>query len=591
MKLYSYDVWDTLIKRNCHPTYTIQLSIYFLLLNSRIILNYNELYLNVMKTERILYSEKKQYDLGTVIIDELYKINPSLSIADYSNLKKTWEKIYFKIEKSVTYPNREVIDMLHNDNGYKIYISDFYTNKNFLDSLLSHHHITLDDGYVSLDLNASKYTGTIYSMVRNNVNEKIKYTSWIHTGDNKLSDIVEAKKQGINVRYIKNKYKKIKTKYYSDSEKVAIIMAGFCKFLNEQASNNNVNKIFFFTREGIFFKDLFDIFHNNMLFIDKKNITSQLLPVSRISTLALRLSPDKEYLGFSDAVIQYGNGLSSFLSFFNLLELESEFEKKYETIDQLLENPDTFDYNLLFDAISSKKKSAELFLKENNIDTDSIIVDIGWRGSIQDNIKNIPSNKIKAGCYLGLSKYLDGQNSKGKVSYIFDQNSSFIKYNDKALGFWEMLFNGPGGSVIGYLDGIPEHKINEQEEKNLLSVLKFQKQIKYDFKKIICNINKGKLDFLSIDSLSKEYYYEISKKPSSFLADLYINTIHNESYGLGKFKINSVNIKMQSLAKSFFSNSQRKAISDSISSNGWRESLIYSSETSLITKLAALIIK
>lgn len=539
----------------------------------------------------MLYSEKKQYDLGTIIIDELYKINPSLSIVDYSNLKRTWEKIYFEIEKSVTYPNKEVIDMLNNDSGYKIYISDFYTNKYFLDSLLNYHHITLDDGYVSLDLNASKYTGTIYSIVRNNINEKIKYTSWTHTGDNKHSDIIEAKKQGINVRYIKNKHKNIKAKYYSDSEKVAIIMVGFSKFLTEQAINNNVNKIFFFTREGIFFKDLFDIFHNNILLIDKKKITSQLLPVSRISTLALRLSPDKKYLGFSDAVMQYGNSLSSFLSFFNLVALENEFKNKYETIDQLLENSDTVDYNLLLDTISSKKKSAELFLKKNNIDTDSIIVDIGWRGSIQDNIQNISSNKIKTGCYLGLSRYLDGQNSKGKVSYIFDQNTAFTKYNDKALGFWEMLFNGPGGSVIGYLDGIPEHKINEQEEKNLSSVLTFQKKVKHDFKKIISNINTGELDFLSIDSLSKKYYYEISKKPSSFLADLYINTIHNESYGLGKFKLNSVNINIQSLVKSFFSDSQRKAISDSISSNGWRESLIYSSETSLITKLAALIIK
>ncbi|HIA7242143.1 TPA: hypothetical protein ACWR4E_005391, partial [Escherichia coli] len=142
-----------------------------------------------------------------------------------------------------------------------------------------------------------------------------------------------AKRAGAQVRLIKSKKKKInKLKIKNDYERLAFIILSFSLFILKTSRKKKCNKIYFFTREGVFFKKNFDLLLNQIPNIFP-SITTEILPISRVASLALKFNESDEFLGFNDALTQYGYGVSTFLSFFHLDDCYSELTTKYHDVN------------------------------------------------------------------------------------------------------------------------------------------------------------------------------------------------------------------------------------------------------------------
>ncbi|HIE4215322.1 TPA: hypothetical protein ACXM5D_000823 [Proteus mirabilis] len=595
--LYSYDIWDTILKRHCAPKDTIRISVYIFLLYYGITQYINDILNNMFQKENEYFNKNEEYYIFDLLYQEVKKIKHlDFTNIDKKQLKKIWDNIYINVEKKSTFPNKKILELINKDKGEKIYISDFYIEKKLLDDILSHHNIYFSNGFVSCDENKNKYSGDLYEKIKNLYHTNS--INWIHTGDNKISDIKIARSLKIKTRYVNsfnlsNKIKKLLPikKQHNDIENLSFILIGFSKFILEECKKNKVNDIYFFTREGVTFKRFFDLFLNEISsnFNINFNIKTHIVYVSRTATIPLRLDINDSYLGFKDAILQYGNDTSTFLSFFNLSKKLAHLSEKYKKIEDLLKNEK--DKKILIELISNKKDLAiNYLLSIGFFEKNKLIVDIGWRGSIQDNISCI-DKKIKLGCYLGLFEFFQHQNKAKKEGYIFNNNTNKENIFHKGVDFWETIFNAKGGSVTSYVNNIPKKKINKDEELFLNEIINVQEMIYNEAKHQLHDIMKNKLSLLDIDNHAKFAYKKISTKPSSYLADLYLSSLQNESYGLNSFKRKYINITMKSLIKSFFSKKEKESISNLIKNNGWRESILYSKSTSLSTKLSALIIK
>jgi hypothetical protein len=91
------------------------------------------------------------------------------------------------------------------------------------------------------------------------------------------------------------------------------------------------------------------------------------------------------------------------------------------------------------------------------------IVDVGWRGTIHDNIALLYPNIHFTGVYLGLQKFLNDQPSNTS-KFAFGPNLNhqleYPHFLDSVAPI-EMITNSPSGSVTGY---------EEKMENSLLSV-------------------------------------------------------------------------------------------------------------------------
>jgi len=98
-------------------------------------------------------------------------------------------------------------------------------------------------------------------------------------------------------------------------------------------------------------------------------------------------------------------------------------------------------------------------------------VDIGWRGSIQDNLARLLPNINSFGAYLGIIKYINTQASHvEKAAYLFDLNKQIMSQNTlRDSNSFELICNCRTGSVVGYERHAPYRPITVEvtEEQQL----------------------------------------------------------------------------------------------------------------------------
>lgn len=585
--IYTYDIWDTILKRYCLPSYTLEISLYWLLLYLGKPEKHKEVYEKIKAQESDFFNRKEEYFIESIIVRTL--IDNDL-MDGFSNKIVTdmWGQIYYFVEANCTYKNKEVIKLIESDYGDKLFISDFYTDSDFIKKLLHHHQVEVLDGVTSAEYGASKHAGSLYEKI-----ELLKQRKWIHTGDNELADITMAKRAGADVRLIKSQKKKEvnKFKIKNDYERLAFIVLSFSLFILKTARKEKCNKIYFFTREGVFFKKIFDLLLSQIPNI-VPSLTTEILPISRVASLALKFNESDDFLGFNDALTQYGYGVSTFLSFFHLDEYYSELTIKYHDVKELLSHRNDPLVKELIKSIDDKKKRTENFLASIEFDSEpSIIVDIGWRGSIQDNLMSRKSNRIRHGCYLGLFDFYPGQSSLNKSSVIFNNNEFNQKWTMKGVAFMETVFNALDGSVVDYVNNQPKRKENEVEMKNSKQLIVMQDAIVEEFMNLSLMLKEGKLNINDIEILAIESYKKIVTNPSQEIADFYVGSIQNESFGLNDFIYKEFNITVIDFFQSLISKRKRNEIRIKLHRNGWRESILKSSKVSLSAKLCSLLIR
>ncbi len=101
----------------------------------------------------------------------------------------------------------------------------------------------------------------------------------------------------------------------------------------------------------------------------------------------------------------------------------------------------------------------------------AFIVDIGWRGTIQDNLAFIYPDVAIDGCYLGLQKFFNAQpDNTRKYGYIADMNNEEEHVMLQHVMPYEMLCFGTGGSAVGYQRDnsgrmVPEYQCDSEEDR------------------------------------------------------------------------------------------------------------------------------
>ncbi len=316
-------------------------------------------------------------------------------------------------------------------------------------------------------------------------------------------------------------------------ESYSYLLYDFAKWLIDEQIRLGNDTIYFCTREGEFFKEVVDS-------INTTSLKTVLLEVSRMSTFAASLeNPSIE--SFMRLWKQYTQTMESFFKTidFPIQKVDEILRKYHLTGNTLIQIEDdairsffsdkTFE-NLLTEHIMKKKNELLKYLKSIGIRQEMetlVIVDIGWRGSIQDNLAYLLNDVDIYGYYFGLEEFINQQplNTK-KVGYLnqFSWGLKFITY----VPIWEMLFNSPNGSVISYqLDPL---KVNKKIKKaeNLI----FEKCTKYIQQGILTKMKSYQnveQDPKKILKILKKIYLHPNKK----LTAMYFTLVHNEEFGKG----------------------------------------------------------
>lgn len=295
--LYSFDIFDTLITRRTAIPKGIFAIIQEKLKNNKQYCNLpsniiNNFYILRTNAEMYLRKLKSLDDVLEVTIEQIYDFlakNYALS----QDEKKMLLNLELETEIANIIPITENINLLKEiiNNGKRVVlISDMYLPSDFIRSILCKFDSVFNDIkiYCSSDILKTKSSRLLYEYVKDV--ENIEYSKWIHFGDNKVTDIKNAKSLGIDtvflnkckleeyekyvlkrneadmfVQYTIGTAKNARLFYGNNNEKkeLGISLAGpmlfpYVYWLVEQCERRNIDRLYFVARDGYVLKMMTD---------------------------------------------------------------------------------------------------------------------------------------------------------------------------------------------------------------------------------------------------------------------------------------------------------------------------------------------
>ncbi len=466
IKCLFLDFFGTVVQRNCDPEEIKYLWAKRLAFNLNFLIDENRLLILRKKSEQavIKRSENGEFnflELSTEIYSRLISLIP-----EFKN-KYNVEEFYslsHKIEIGSEYDSQnyigetiELINICHS-NGIRInIISDFYLSKDDIEIFLKKDDIykKIDNIFVSCDHRISKRNGELYNYACKQLG--FSASQCIMVGDNPISDIKNAESFGIKGFLMNtcdgiNQRKNIKNKIVSISKKnlkgegrytnYCFLLYLYIERLYKILIFEGITDIFFLSREGEFLKKLFDLYLKNR---NDKNIRTHYLYVSRKSTYpatlknldeekfdllrkfkAISVEDFLDNIGMSSALNELNlnkyDTTSPIIDFFNskeFLELiaREDFQKLYES--------SRIKYNTLF-----KKYCLQTGFVSNNI---IAIADVGWAGTMQDNICKALNGIDCVGLYVGLVNGAVQNSNSRKKGLVFSETP----LDSKDLKIWK----------------------------------------------------------------------------------------------------------------------------------------------------------
>lgn len=527
-----------------------------------------------MLNKGIVLREYSFYELMQSVYGKIFFMHGS--DVSFHSFYQISSELELELEKEYGYVDAETktaIEFFCSRKIKVVVVSDTYFSGDQIRNLLDKFGVIgIDDIYASSDYGEGKYSGKLYDKVLEGLNAEPGNILMI--GDNRKSDIACAKAKGFRTYYKKwNVYPKaftfegVKEELFSLAKKrkkyayenYAFALFYFIDKLYLKIKMDRVVDILFLAREGEFLKELFDEYLKN---IGDNNIRTHYFYTSRISSFAAGLrSLDEET--FEGLFNKYGD--LSILTFLKSMgwedkkieklreKLQFDFEKCIEDFPQSsefrsLKNNTVF--RQMYDSHRMEQNRLLLkYLRELRIDySDGIhIVDVGWRGSIQDNLfKCFQGNINIHGYYIGISKIWGNSDKNEKEGIVFSEyplkTKNFEVWNfDKFMFERIMLASHP--TTVGYkfeqdhVKPIFKNFLNEDEAYQY--ILPYQIRVKELFVcilKIFKNIVYSAEDFdLVFTSIHLKMLCKIGIKEVKMQKTLY--HYNHESFGeFGKTK-------------------------------------------------------
>lgn len=439
----SFDIFDTLVKR-----YILKPTDSFKIIAERYNKQYPAKCIDVegFVRNRINKESKcrNQKTNGEITLNEIYTSLESEYGENSSAIKRT----ELEVEESICYAN-PVIDQVYQwckANRKKIYIiSDMYLPKETVLKILHDCGFSkYEKVYLSSEFNATKKSGELFRIISKR--EGIVYNNWVHIGDNAIGDYISPRKVGIHSIKIatypdrtrlfrgkkipksdKKTYKDIK-RYISGMisdewpgykrygfEVLGPLLYSFCVWLNKNIEDNEINKVFFLSRDGYLIKKAYmqiypkDEPKISYLYVSRKSLRlPQVYKANDLETVMNTFRP-YAYIGYKD--FSYGLGIEADKG------KEEWINAGFKENETVLvkdfcgdERACTFYTNVKDNIIISAKTEREkviAYLKQNDFNGKVAIVDIGWAGTLQRCLERIiidsPTRAEIHGYYIGMT--------------------------------------------------------------------------------------------------------------------------------------------------------------------------------------------
>lgn len=535
----SFDIFDTLIKRDCSSS-----SYVFKILENRLIergYSCANFYKERIEAERVSRSKGK----AEVTLDDIYNALEDIYSKAHCEIFK---EIEIDTEISLCHPNKEILEIYQycvKENKHIILISDMYLPRKTIQNILHSAGIyNYDELFLSCELMKTKHSGELFDYVLAKLN--LKPNDLVHIGDNFKSDYLRPKLKGIaaiNIRkenysnlffdynrflqpvdvdayktlcaFINNHCDRSADLYFQIGyETLGPMIYGFTNWLHTECIENKYNKIFFLSRDGQILQKAYN-------FIIKNKISNNYMYASRRALIvpSLWMCKDLEEVVGCLFFPRFGT-IESFIkkTGINPEKYKNIVTKYGYSMDKYYVYNDIFkedNFKFLFDELKEEiyaNSKAEYYsyiqyLKEIGFEGKVAIVDIGWHGNMQRSLQKICQvaniNAEICGYYIGLNpNYPDIHQVINAKGYLFSSknNEYCFELERNFNSIFEIFLTADHGSVkcVKYEEG------NKVVYKVPFEYLNTDGEFDDDFHRIK-RIQSGALSFIN-DILLKEKY-------------------------------------------------------------------------------------
>lgn len=601
-KIRTIDVWDTLLRRNCHPECIKLATAQHLFLGwaDQIKPEFRDgwaLYKARLEAESTLAKYAKtggrddEYEITQVLTQWADVIFSSTVPAALPTRLAEFE---LSVEIARSYADPEILDFLRSHEAEKtLFLSDFYMCAEMLGRLIASKGLDtlVSEGLSSCDVGLNKRSGLIFRHIHSI--HAISPQEHVHIGDNEWSDVSSPRALGVHALHFlpesAHAERLAREHLFSSREalfdhirgecavlaqdasrglsvkqvaalslgiQAAPMFIGFALWIAEQAVLQKLDRLYFFTREGEFFHKVFcALFPQGRLFGHDLPL-ADILEVSRLSTFApsMRGASIQEMSRiWSLFKVQSVSGLFTTLGvdigrFSELLDTLSLKEtdvitdpKSNPELGRLFETPAFAE--AVENSLASQASILQSYLKQSGVyDCNRVgIIDIGWRGTIQDNISLFVPDVQFYGMYLGLRRVINVQpGNASKEAYVVDENTSSAS-NSLFTNFaaMELLCNSPRGSVVGYSldDGHAKAQRHVDREENAAYdefVKPFQEGVLLAAKHWQSYLERYVVSSSELHTVALHVWDKLRRTPEQGLVEAYLRTPQQDIFGYGE---------------------------------------------------------
>ncbi len=651
-KIRTIDVWDTLLRRDCHPE-CIKLATarhLFLGWAKQIkpeFVDGWELYKARLIAERALAEQARrsgdddEYEITEVmtkwtglVFDGAVPAGLSVYLAEYE----------LSVEIDRSYPDPQILQFINRHKAERtIFLSDFYMSAEMLGRLLTVKGLDtlVADGLTSCDVGLNKRSGQIFRYVHSMYDVTPEHH--VHIGDNEWSDVASPRALGIHCFHYQPEaihVERLDREHLFSSREVlfdhllsecstlaqeahrglstkqaaalslgvqaAPLFIGFAIWVAEQAILQKLDQLHFFTREGEFFHKVFCALFKHQRLSGHDLPPTNVLAVSRLSTFAPSMKEVTvqemsrvwslfKVQSVSGLFVTLGLDIGKFSDLLNTLGLHptdiiSAPEHSPE-LRRLFETPSFVEE--VESIVESQASLLKSYLKQCGVNGGGRIgvVDIGWRGTIQDNIALIVPEAHFFGMYLGLRRVINEQpENVSKAAYGPDENTlsepSLLFTNFAAM---ELLCNSPFGSVIGYniTDGCTNPQRHVDGEENLAYedfVQPFQQGVLIAAKHWESYLERYMVSSNELHAISMHIWDTLRRAPGEGLVDVYLRTPQPDLFCYGERFNRSQYPSLSTIFLSPISNERRRQLIDFIRRVQWTEAIENTKDIGLLHK-------
>ena len=370
--------------------------------------------------------------------------------------------------------------------------------------------------------------------------------------DLKLENIKKDTKSENLAKLKRENLKEYKNSLYNQGIEFSAIAYYYIYDIIVDAVRKGYDKIYYQTREGETFIKFHEIIEKNNPFPFKVP-KAELIEVSRVATFAASLD---EFNVQNLLRIWSQYRAQSMKALFKSLDIDiekyNEYLKKYDIDKEMTIYEPWFNFKvttLLQDKQFKKEIEKELkekrerlleYLKgkgiENKEGNKIYLVDIGWRGTIQDNLAFVLDKVHIEGGYIALFDYYNPQRENvSKRAFIRDSKVTW-EYVALTLTIYEMMFSSDTKSVAGYENGKAIRKGKKEEVDFVKNIILPIREGMIDGAKYIAKFMKER-DIM--EDMYLGYIYnlarEIKENPSKILVEAYYSLVYNETFGTGEY--------------------------------------------------------